>query len=453
MQPTASYPQHTLAAEPAQMAGWLGLRFGFHVFLLFFFDGFGLTMARYDALFLITLILMLGGLFAIALILSSPTAMSLCSRAWPLLALCGLAFASAAWSVEPRVTLNKSLQLTFTVLMGIALVGRLGSREALRHIIRNLSLICVLSVIWALAFPDLGLHQATDKTQFQHAGLWRGIFTHKIMMGCVAGMTFGLVVFYGPRAFSNVVSYSIALISAAACIVGSGSATGFVSVAVMTTMLFVSYRMVLQREQLRRPLLRIALVAIGLITFLMFSGVLDELATLLDRSSDLTGRADYWPFVLDFVNSSSPLLGYGYGAGFDYVGEMIAYDSGLLLKEAHNGAIEMVVAFGYPGAALVIWVHIWLLKRTARQLMRVPRYAVMIGVFPFSFVAALLMSSYAESIILEYRGFWTLIFSVAMCISIKIEAILRSSASSLDGPAGEQPSADAVQPRLLSSLP
>jgi O-antigen ligase len=158
----------------------------------------------------------------------------------------------------------------------------------------------------------------------------------------------------------------------------------------------------------------------------MFSGTLDRFVVLLGRS-DLTGRAEYWPFVLDYIHAEGRLLGYGYGQ-FSHVGEAIKEEAGMLLGEAHNGFLEMLVDFGYPGALIVALVHFHLLWRMARQLTFAPAYAVRIAVFPISLIATLLVSSYAESIILEYRGMWTLLLAVAVSMHVSLIAAQREEA-------------------------
>jgi O-antigen ligase len=415
------------AVRPAAAGSSLGLRSAFHFFLLFYFGAFGLTMWRKGMNGVVSPLLMLGGLFAIGLILSSPRCMALLSRCWPLLVLCGLALVSTAWSVNPSGTLNRAIQYTFGTLLGVAMMGTLGSREGLRLIIRSLSLLCVLSLIWAVLLPDLGVHQPYEQAQTVHAGLWRGVFSHKISLGTLGGVTFGLLLFYGWRAFSNWIFYPVSLVVSAICLVMSGSATGVMSAIVMATLLFVSYRVVRQGARVRRPLVRIITLSLSLIVASTFSGALDNLVVLLGRSSDLTGRAEYWPHVLDFIHADNRLLGYGYSQ-FSYVGVAIQDNAGMYLGEAHNGFLEMVVDFGYPGALIVVLVFFHLLWRMGRELTLAPVYAARMAVFPFSLTATLLVSSYAESIILEYRGMWTMLLTVAVCLHVSLIAAQRETA-------------------------
>lgn len=406
--------------------GQIWMRAGFHCFLIFNFGAFGLTASYLELRAVQKLIFLLGGVFAIGLIAFSPKTMDLLGRCWPLQVFSVLALVSAAWSIDVMLALKCVFTLITTLLLGVALVGRLGGNEALRLIIRSMSLACLLSVIWGLAIPEWGTHQATAKFQAVHAGLWRGIFTHKVTLGIVAGLTFGLLLFYGWRAFSNPLSYVIALLCAGACLIGSGSATGIATGLLMTSLLFVSHRMALQPARTRRPLVRLASVSTLLIIAVVYTGILDKLVLLLGRSSDITGRTDYWPYVIGYVNSGNSLLGYGYGQ-YAYIGRAIEFSYGGYLPEAHNGLIEMLVAFGYVGALLVAVIHLHLVWSSARQFVRGPVAASKPSVFPFCFFVTMLFVSYAESVILDMRGVWTVLLPIAVCLlqqNIELAAVV-----------------------------
>jgi hypothetical protein len=289
--------------------GDAGLRFSFHFFLIFNFGAFALAIGRLEMNGIIAPILTAGGAFAIANIIAVSRVSYLMNRSWTVLAMCGLALASAAWSDNPNLTIKDSLQLLFTTLLPIALVGRLGCNGALQLIIRTMSFICVASAVLALAIPDLGVHQAYDLEQSVHAGLWRGAFTHKIALGTFAGLTFGLLVFYGWRAFYNPFSYMVSLVASMLCIFKAGSATGMAMTIFFVGMLFATHRIAVQGLQIRRPLLRLVGIVVLLIVGLIFSGVCDQFVGLLGRSSDLTGRAEYWPHIIEFMGKSDALCG------------------------------------------------------------------------------------------------------------------------------------------------
>jgi len=401
--------------------GEAGLRLAFHFFLIFNFGAFALMIGRLEMNGIIAPILTASGAFSLINIIAVPRVAFLMNRSWTVLAMCGLAVVSATWSDNPTLTFKDSLQLIFTTLLPIALVGRLGCNGALQLVIRTMSFICISSVLFAVVIPDLGVHQAYDLEQSVHAGLWRGVFTHKIALGTFAGLTFGLLAFYGWRAFYNPFSYAASLISAMLCIFKAGSATGVAMTIFFVGLLFATYRIAVQGLQIRRYLLRLTGIAVLLVVGLIFSGAFDRFVGLLGRSSDLTGRAEYWPHIIEFMHKSDALFGYGYGR-YTIVGTAIKLDAGMYLGEAHNGFLEMVVAFGYPGAFFISAIHFYLLWRSGRSIVGIPTRAVMIGVLPFSLIATLLVASYVESIILEKRCVWTILLTLSVCIMVKLKA-------------------------------
>lgn len=420
-----------------------GLRFAFCIFIAFYLDAFSIALAKLEASNIISTTLLAGGVFAVGVILTTPKALELAKSCWPLLVLCGLAIVSALWSAHISGTVNQGVQLTFFVLLGIALAGKLGSVEALRLVIRCLSLMCVLSAVLGLLIPEWGQHQATDKEQFVHAGLWRGVFSHKIQLGTLAGVTLTLLIFYGRRAFDYPISFAIAVVASMLCIVKAGSATGLASALFMMGMLFFTHKISLRGNGVRRPILRTVVFALILVIVIMFSGALDELVILLGRSSDMTGRAGYWPFIIDYVNAQGPVLGFGYRQ-FWVVGNAIRVSAGMYMGEAHNGFLEMIVDFGYSGATLVIGIHVWLLCRSAQLLKMVPASVARLATFPFAFIATLLFSSYAESILLNNRGMWTLLLTIAVCIYVQVRDAMLVRA---DPPNASQGDGRAVQRR------
>jgi exopolysaccharide production protein ExoQ len=367
------------------------------------------------------------GVLAFCLIATSRNATAVANRCWPLFVMCGLAMLSAFWSVDPSVTFRRSLQLLFACLLGVAIVGRLGCVEAIRLVIRAMSFACVLCLVWVVLYPSVAIHQATDAAQTVHAGLWRGAFSHKVNYSMFAGLTLGLLLFYGRRSFQTPALFLISVASAIAGLVGSGSATGIVIAFVFLTLLHLINVNAARALQLRRKLVR------GLVAFLIFwivlmtSGALNDLAVVMGRSSDLTGRSTYWPFVMSFLHQGNLLLGYGYAAGYKFVGRMIADDAQLALGEAHNGYIEMLVAFGYAGGLAIIGLHLLLFQQAVQLLLKVPKGVSKVGSFPLALTTILLMTSYIESTILTPAGVFAILLPLSAAVRARVSLQLEQS--------------------------
>lgn len=352
------------------------------------------------------------GIIAISFIVSSPRATAIAKQCWPLYAMCAIAFLSALWSVDPSVTVRRSFQLLFSCLLGVAMVGRLGSGEAIKVAVRSMVVVCVLSVIWVVLFPDIAVHQSTDAWQSVHAGLWRGVLSHKVDLGIFAGLTLALVMFYGPKGTGDPATFVIGAVAAGACLLGSGSATGIVVAGVLFITMRLAAANAKQPLKIRKKLLRSLVLALAAWTGLTVSGLFDQMASMVGRSGDLTGRATYWPYVMDFLNSGNWVVGYGYGAGFRYVARLIQDEAELALGEAHNGYIEMLVAFGYVFGSIVIALHIYMFWQSARLQLVTPSRAAKVAAFPLGVMTVMLITSYIESILLAPAG----VFAVLMPI-------------------------------------
>jgi len=365
------------------------------------------------------------GAFSVSLILSDDHSMKLAKRCWPLWLMAGIAMFSSLWSVSPSYTFRQALQLLFAIALGIALVGRLGAVNAIKLFIQALCWACLLSAIWALAWPFIGVHQSTDNYQSVHAGLWRGVLAHKVTLGTTAGMTLGLLIAYGWKVFSNPLTYIGAVIISIVCLLGSGSATGIVVTIVLVGTSYTARLLAQWPNSLSRKAVRIlAVLMIGLIA-IMFSGLGNQFAALLGKSADLTGRADYWPYVIEVVNNGSFLIGYGYIAGFRSLTPLLNDLSGNLLTEAHNGALDMLVAFGYIGATVILLLYFALFLQSLRLITLAPPEVAKLAMLPYSVIATTITISYAESVMLTNIGIWTVLLSLAVACGAEIKMKIR----------------------------
>ena len=369
-----------LAHSRALDGNFLAL-FGFAFGLTFLMPAFVMTLAvdPVDLTFRTSRILQAANLFCalygVAMILTSREVTSTVFRCRPILLLIGLAFLSSLWSFKPDSTIRESEVLLATSSFAMAMAGRLSPAASYRLIIRTLVLVCLLSIVWVVLFPQ-GMHQATDPFQYQHAGLWRGIFTHKQGLGVASGLTIGLLLFYGSMAFSSLVFRLGAIACSVTCLLGTMSATGFVIAIALPMMLYTTYWIARRPPSVRKGMmaLLVATITAGYACFHL--GILDFVMPMIGKSTDLTGRADFWPWVLaNIKNSGSALLGGGFAGGWEnVVAPSVSVDSGYIL---------LLVWFGYLGAAIVLAVHGWVLWAGAKLIFSARSETAAILVFPF----------------------------------------------------------------------
>ena len=107
-----------------------------------------------------------------------------------LVAVVGLCVMSAAWSVDPAVTMRRSAAFVGTTLFGVYLASRFTFSQQLKILAGTLGFAALLSIAFAVAAPRYGIMVG------EHAGDWRGIYDHKNILGLMmvlSAMSFLLV--------------------------------------------------------------------------------------------------------------------------------------------------------------------------------------------------------------------------------------------------------------------
>ncbi len=344
--------------------------------------------------------------YGIAMIATSAQSQDIVRRCRPALYLVGLAFLSSFWSFDPVSTFRNSYVLLTTTLFAVAMASRLSPTACIQTILHALVLICVLSIVWVFLFPQDAVHQATDRIQFQHAGLWRGVMSHKQGLGVISGLATGFVLFYGSTAFSSPVITFAALASGIACLLGSGSVTGLMTAILLSAMLYITYWIALSPPQARKSGLA---MLVGTIVFAYAGfhfGLLDFVMPLFGKSADLTGRAGEWPWVVANINSNGALLGGGFSSGWEaFWAPTISID---------NGYIEILGAFGYIGATFVLSVYVWALGAGFKLMLSAKRETAHIAVFPFNVMFIELFLNVTEASFMT-KSINTILICVAIC--------------------------------------
>ena len=356
------------------------------------------------------LLLLFTYLIGAATLATAPHAAQILRRCWPMLALPAFAMLSSLWSVYPALTLRAAIAYALTSLLGLAVAVYLPPLKALGVMVRAMGYICILSAACALLLPQLGVHQADEAVQSVHAGLWRGILIHKVNLGLFAGLTLPLLLFYRRTAYNSSAFWLLAVVSAAACLWNAGSVTGILGAAVLFSVLTLLQSMLRTSKVGARTSIKIALTVILVLTALVWSGALNSLSLLLERSPDLTGRAELWPEVATVIRSNAIgiLIGYGYVAGMQtLVGPSIAGIIGFTPSDCHNGYLEMVVAFGYAGSLLPLLVHAWLYRGSKELLLTFPSTAAKLGVLPMSLLVTAAFLNYSESEVMVLGSIFT----------------------------------------------
>ncbi|HWX40736.1 MAG TPA: O-antigen ligase family protein [Blastocatellia bacterium] len=351
-------------------------------------------------------------LAAAGLLLCSRQSSMMLRRAWPLFLMPALAFASMLWSPEPEFTFRKSVAFLGTVLFGFLIATVMDSRDAVRLIVRALSLAVLLSVAWVFLFPEYGTHNATDYYQAVHAGAWRGIFSHRTVLGNMAALTFALLICYGSSIWaSRVIRYTLIVLSIV-CVIKANSGGGFLTAAIVPVLIL--FTQVLAGLSARgRALLLMTTVTIILPLILFSSDLLTLGLSVLHKQPNLTGRVPLWNALLTLAHEQ-PFLGFGFAAGFAYeVQPRVFALTGFQYAHCHNGYLEALIAFGYIGLGICLMVLMWLLSNTGKFVLAAPSHLRYLSGFPFVLVMYVAGINCIESLLVTEGTFTVTLLALA----------------------------------------
>lgn len=344
-------------------------------------------------------------------------------------------FVTTLWSPYPGTTFRKCVQL-FGVLM-IALSFQLASWTPRRYqdVLRpTIHWIVLLSVPFAILFPELGIHSGGDTD-----GKWSGLTTNKNTLGLAAA--FSTILWLHGWASAEVRTRSAVFGVLLALVVQllAQSGTAFAVTAVGGAIVIMVLRPPVDyRGRLLSWLLSLALL-IGIPYYIWsmafgaptMTDVLTPVAALFGKDVTLTGRSDIWLMVLEFA-ADHPVQGVGYGAFWLGPDSMIAPIVDKLYwvpRQAHNGYIDVLNETGLIGLTLVVGYLVVYAIQLAR-VAGVDRSAFALHSAVFAY---LIMTNIAETVMFRTITLCFFVTTVSsLCLSrILFEAELRQQAQRL----------------------
>ncbi|MEG5034092.1 O-antigen ligase family protein [Microcoleus sp. AT3-D2] len=182
-----------------------------------------------------------------------------------------------------------------------------------------------------------------------------------------------------------------------------------------------------------------AIICFLVVSIIMTVFVVDNLEDIivggLGKDLTLTGRTEFWPQLMAAVNQR-PWFGYGYDGFFqqDKLGAgtpayFIYTPNGFQPKNPHNGAIGILLAFGWPGLILMMTSLLLNLAYAVRYLSRSTLEEAGI---PICFLVSIIISNITEGYIIEIANPW---LSYAMLtVRLAIDNANNSSNSSTSNP-------------------
>ncbi|HEX2018978.1 MAG TPA: O-antigen ligase [Aurantimonas sp.] len=269
---------------------------------------------------------------------------------------------SALFAFSPQNALRTA---AFTVLAMIAVTGALSLPRDGRSFRLCLTVAALavlgLSYFGIIAMPGFAIHDGGG-TEPQHAGLWRGIYSHKNVAGAVMGALFfcGLYLLRAGQRWTGLLIAGLSVLFVLKT--GSKTATALLpAVACLVIGLRVFGGRLLPAFAVGAAVAVMALLTLGTV----LSPTLDSLLQAILPSTTFTGRTDLWRFALDlfqgrewtgFGLNSFWQTGYVYGAERNFE---LAWDV-RTSPNGHNGYLDVALAMGWPGLCLAVLVLVLL---------------------------------------------------------------------------------------------
>jgi O-antigen ligase len=322
-----------------------------------------------------------------------------------LLALIGIAVLSTLWSAAPEVTLRSSIALVGTTLLGGYLTVRFSLSEQLHLLAWALGIAAVLSTLFALTMPTLGIWVDTS------GEAWRGIYSHRNVLGRIMvlnAIACLLIVASGKFRWMAL----IGLVLSICLLILSNSKTAFL-VLLAFLLLLPLFEALRWRYNLTVPILAAATLLVGS-TAIWLSARIELVLSFLERDVTLSGRTWLWPLVLDMIQRR-PWLGYGYNAfwrGWEGDSAALFLRLGYELPHAHNAILDLLLDLGVVGVLVFALGYVFACFR-AVKLVRLSQTAA--GLWPLVFLTFMLVYNVTESSILRQNNiFWVLYVSTAL---------------------------------------
>jgi O-antigen ligase len=337
---------------------------------------------------------------------------ALLRRSGVLWAFIGLMFASVAWSVNAAVTFKDAVELAGTTLVAYYLVLRYPLARLLELFGAAFATIAALSYLFIVIAPS------RSRMNFG-SGAWCGIFQEKNNLAAamvLAIITFSILVFTGSR--KQRMFAAIGWIACFVLLLGSQSATAFAAGISAITIGVAAW---FWRSPRCGPASRFAIAAVGSLivgSLLLFGFQPDMVAQMLGRSATLTGRTDFWPYLLEAV-ADRPILGFGYEAffksseGTGYLGDYVEQAGGWTPYHAHNSFLQITLDGGIVALILLIVLLLVVIVRALRYL-TTERGAV--AAWPLIVVLYLVLGSYTETYLGDFNTLeWVFLVAAFLC--------------------------------------
>lgn len=318
---------------------------------------------------------------------------------WPLLVLAILACMSTVWSVQPRVSLRRSVLLLAATIFAIY-IGERYSIKAFAHLLaRTLCVMMLLIVLFSLVAPEYVVDYSA------YGGAWKGLSAYKNTFGEHMAVALLLLILVRFHRFPGT-RYAF-LLTAAGLLLLSHSVTATVC-GILTLAAIPMWRLMRSEQRLLVCALVALIFILGMFCILTFPGPIFQ---VLGRDATLTGRTRLWTLLLPVI-ANHPLLGYGYSAfwaGLNPDVQSVWIGARRLVPVADNGYIDLCLSLGLVGVSLFLYVFVGAFRRAMEYIRSEPGF---IGLWPITYLCIFAADNICESALLTRGTFPFLVFAI-----------------------------------------
>jgi exopolysaccharide production protein ExoQ len=309
-----------------------------------------------------------------------------------------LAVTSTAWSLDPLLTLRRSIPFALAAIFGLWFAVRFPAPRQMAILRLTVVVLAVATIAIVALAPSIGLDHTPG-----HAADWQGVFTQKNACGRMMVLA-SAVVLFGPRVTASRIA-SLFLFVFVLIMSGSRGAW-MIEGAVFALWLAM---LVARRSGTRLRLVFAVAAPIVAATLAAATAVLlPRILLFLGRDATLSGRTAIWTQVAHFIRQR-PLFGHGYDAFWrGMTGPSFQIDAAVhfIVEHAHNGFLEIGLELGLVGLALFLisWLLAW-----SRLLPFWLDGDIAPIAFPLAMLVLIVLYDLDENTLLIYNGlFWPL---------------------------------------------
>jgi exopolysaccharide production protein ExoQ len=302
-----------------------------------------------------------------------------CMKSKLMLLVPAIAFASVAWSANPRHTLIDALNLLLTTMFALYLLSRYPGERIISflNLLAFVSLLlCVISVV---ALPGVGI----DEYQ---RNAWRGIFGQRNNSAAICILFLTVALHTRTRDFVEQLMRTVNIALSMLFIVMSGSRTGWI-VAAIAIALTYGVRLTVRIRSLDRILFLMVLFVPTTLFVLLVGTYSVEILAALDKDPTLTQRTIIWASVIPSI-LKHPMFGYGYSAfwaGLHGESLQTVLTTGWMQGQAQDGYLDILLQVGLLGLIPTILLFLRALMQAGRLIhhkMRDPSILLAVVLIP-----------------------------------------------------------------------